>query len=154
MQVGDEVPDFSARTDRGGTVRLSDLVQDGPVVLFFYPKAHTPGCTAESCRFRDLAAEFAAVGASRVGVSRDDPATQADFREQQDLDMPLIADEDGSVGAIFGAKRIGPLWHRRVTAVVGQDRRLLALIKSELDVERHADEALQVLRDAQDDAAA
>jgi peroxiredoxin Q/BCP len=71
MHRGDRVPDFELPDQTGASRRLSDLLTGGPVVLFFYPAAMTTGCTKESCHFRDLAAEFAAVGAQRVGISAD-----------------------------------------------------------------------------------
>ena len=145
MDVGDQVPDFTATLDTGETTSLSALLEDGPIVLFFYPKAFTGGCTAEACHFRDLAAEFAEVGAQRFGISRDDVETQARFREEHDFDYPLIADPSGDIAKIFGAKRIGPLWSKRQTFVIGTDRRLLGPIRSETDMERHADEALELL---------
>lgn len=145
MEVGDTVPDFTATLDTGEATSLSALLEAGPVVLFFYPKAFTGGCTAEACHFRDLAAEFAEVGAQRLGVSRDDVETQARFRSEHDFDYPLIADPDGQVARVFGAKRIGPLWSKRQTFVIDTDRRLLGVIASETDMERHADEALELL---------
>lgn len=145
MDVGDEVPDFTATLDTGRTTTLSSVLEDGPVVLFFYPKAFTAGCTAEACHFRDLTAEFDQVGAQRLGISRDDVATQAQFRQEHDFDYPLIADESGEIAKIFGAKRMGPLWSKRATYVIGRDRRLLGVIQSETDMERHADEALALL---------
>ncbi len=145
MDVGDQVPDFTATLDTGETTSLSALLEDGPVVLFFYPKAFTGGCTAEACHFRDLAAEFDEVGAQRFGISRDDADTQARFRQEHGFDYPLIADASGDIAKVFGAKRIGPLWSRRQTFVIGTDRRLLGAIRSETDMERHADEALELL---------
>ena len=68
MRPGDEVPDFELVADKGQSVGLYDELGEGPVVLFFYPKAMTPGCTAESCHFRDLGAEFGALGARRLGL--------------------------------------------------------------------------------------
>jgi thioredoxin-dependent peroxiredoxin len=93
------------------------------------------------------AAEFAEVGAQPVGASRDDVATQAWFASKHDLTYPLLADVDGSVAAIFGAKRLGPLWSRRQTFVIDGDRRLLGHIRSETDMTSHADEALALLRE-------
>ncbi len=148
MDVGDEVPDFTATLDTGETTSLSALLADGPIVLFFYPKAFTSGCTAEACHFRDLTAEFAQAGAQRLGISRDDVETQARFRQEHDFDYPLIADESGDIASIFGAKRMGPLWSKRQTFVIGTDRRLLGIIRSETDMERHADEALSLLASA------
>ena len=148
---GNKIPDFAATLDDGRQVQFYDLLADGPVVLFFYPKAFTPGCTAESCNFRDLAAEFAAVGAQRIGVSRDDVETQARFRSEHRLDFPLIADPDGSVAQIFGAKRMGPLPSKRQTFVIDTDGTLLKTISSELNMQVHADEALEALRAARPD---
>lgn len=141
-----KIPDFTATLADGRTVQLSQLLADGPIVLFFYPKAFTPGCTAESCHFRDLAAEFAEVGAQRIGVSRDDVSTQAKFAQSYDLDFPLIADPDGKIAQIFGAKRIGPLPSKRQTFVIDTDRSLLGVIGSELNMQVHASDALELLR--------
>lgn len=143
---GNKIPDFDAVLDDGSSVRFYDLLAEGPVVLFFYPKAFTPGCTAESCNFRDLAAEFTELGAQRIGVSRDSVETQSRFRSQHGLDFPLIADADGSVAQIFGAKRMGPLPSKRQTFVIDTDATLLGVISSELNMQVHADEALDLLR--------
>jgi thioredoxin-dependent peroxiredoxin len=148
MNIGDEVPDFTATLDDGSQTTLTDLLADGPIVLFFYPKAFTGGCTEEACHFRDLGSEFAEVGAQRVGISADDVETQASFRDKHDFDYPLIADPSGEIAKIFGTNRIGPLPPRRHTFVIGADRRLVAAIRSETNMEQHADEALQVLRSA------
>jgi peroxiredoxin Q/BCP len=145
MQVGEFVPDFTATTDTGVDVSLAELLEKGPVVLFFYPKAETPGCTAEACHFRDLAGEFAEVGAQRVGISRDDVDTQRAFGAKHGFDFPLLSDPDGAIAKIFGAKRVGPLWSKRQTFVIDTDRTVRAVIKSESDMEQHADEALSVL---------
>ena len=145
MRTGDKVEDFSATLDDGSQIRFSELLENGPVVVFFYPKAFTPGCTAQACHFRDIGAEFAAVGAQRIGVSRDDAATQASFRQEHGLDFPLIADTDGAVSRIFGAKRPGGLWSKRQTFVVDRDGTLIHSVSSELNMEVHADEALRAL---------
>ena len=146
MDTGDVVPDFTATLDDGSTASLSSLLEDGPIVLFFYPKAFTGGCTAEACHFRDLASEFAEVGAQRFGISRDDVETQRSFSEKHGFDYPLIADTDGSISKVFGTKRIGPVWSKRHTFVIGRDRTVIAAIRSETDMKTHADEALAALR--------
>jgi thioredoxin-dependent peroxiredoxin len=146
MQTGDQVPDFDAMLHDGRTVRFSSLLEKGPLVLFFYPKAFTPGCAAEARHFRDLDREFAELGARRLGVSRDDVETQARFAQEHELDFPLIADPDGRIARIFGAKRLGPIPSKRQTFVIGADRTLLGAIASETNMERHADEALELLR--------
>ena len=146
MRPGDPVPDFVLPAQDGTSVRLSEELTRGPVVLFFYPKALTPGCTKESCHFRDLEAEFAALGAVRVGISADPVDRQRQFSEKHGLDFPLLSDADRTVARQFGVKRPGPLFSRRATFVIGTDGRLLAAIHSEIDMAKHADEALTVLR--------
>lgn len=148
VAVGDQVSDFEALTQEGKRVRLSDYLSKGPVVLFFYPKAMTPGCTKESCHFRDLKAEFASVGATRLGISADSPDRQTQFAERNELDFPLLSDVDRAVARQFGVKRLGPLFNRRSTFVIGSDRRVLEVIKSETNMDVHADRALEVLRNS------
>ena len=146
LQPGDLAPDFELTADDGRTVRLSEEVARGPVVLFFYPRALTPGCTAESCHFRDLADEFVALGARRIGISADPVDRQHRFTEKHGFDFPLLSDTDRAVARQYGVKRPGPLFNRRATFVVGPDRRLVEVIRSEVNMERHADEALSALR--------
>jgi thioredoxin-dependent peroxiredoxin len=152
MKRGDRVAEFEL-ADQTGTVRsLTSLLADGPLVLFFYPAAMTPGCTKEACHFRDLASEFAAVGASRVGISTDPVDKQAKFSDTQRFDYPLLSDADGAVAAQFGVKRglLGKLLPvKRTTFVIGTDRTVLGVIASELNMETHADQALAVLRQRQ-----
>lgn len=147
MRTGDLAPEFTLPDETGEPRSLSGFLSSGPVVLFFYPAAMTPGCTSESCHFRDLAKEFAEVGAQRLGISPDPIAKQQEFSAQHGFDYPLLSDEDGSVAAQFGVRRkFGPLLTRRQTFVIGTDRRVLEVIKSELRMAVHADKALQVLR--------
>lgn len=146
MRPGDPVPDFELPAQDGTPVRLSEVLTRGPVALFFYPKALTPGCTKESCHFRDLEAEFAALGAIRLGISADPVDRQRQFSEKHGLDFPLLSDADRTVARQFGVKRPGPLFNKRATFVIGTDGRLLAAIHSEIDMAKHADEALAVLR--------
>ncbi|MBN3508184.1 peroxiredoxin [Mycolicibacterium septicum] len=149
MSTGDTVPEFEL-PDQTGTIRsLTSLLADGPVVLFFYPAAMTPGCTKEACHFRDLAAEFAAAGASRVGISTDPVAKQAKFADIQNFDYPLLSDADGKVATQFGVKRglLGKLMPvKRTTFVIDTDRTVLGVISSEISMDTHADKALELLR--------
>ncbi len=146
--VGDVVQDFELPDETGTPRRLSEFLATGPVVLFFYPAAMTRGCTAESCHFRDLAAEFTALGASRVGISRDPVAKQAEFSKLHGFDYPLLSDVDGAVAQQFGVKRrvpLGPLSMKRMTFVIGADRRVIEVIHSEVSMNDHADRALRAL---------
>ncbi|WP_432189279.1 peroxiredoxin [Streptomyces sp. Tue6028] len=148
MNVGDTVEDFKLPDESGTDRRLSELLSDGPVVLFFYPAALTPGCTAEACHFRDLAAEFAAAGASPVGISGDPVDRQQEFADRHTLGFPLLSDPEGVVRERFGVKRgfsLAPT--KRATFVIAQDRTVLEIVRSELRMSAHADRALAVLRD-------
>jgi len=146
LKKGDSAPDFSLLNQSGEKVTLSELLKTGPVVLFFYPKAMTTGCTKESCHFRDLAAEFSKLHAQRVGISADTVDKQAAFDDKHTLGYPLLSDPDRTVASGFGVKRPGPIMNKRATFVIGTDRKILAAIGSELNMDIHADEALKVLR--------
>src|SRR6266540_1164612 len=148
MKAGDPAPDFELPDETGKNRSLKEFLASGPVVLYFYPAAMTPGCTAESCHFRDLAKEFAEVGASRVGISPDPVAKQQQFSEKHSFDFPLLSDPDGAVATQFGVRRsFGPLLTKRQTFVIDTDGKVLEVIKSELRMSVHADKALAVLRD-------
>ena len=149
MKTGDTVVDFELPDQTGTLRRLSTLLADGPVVLFFYPAAMTPGCTKEACHFRDLAQEFATVGANRVGISVDPVAKQAKFADTQRFDYPLLSDTNGAIAAEFGVKRglLGKLLPvKRTTFVIDTDRTVLDVIHSEVSMGSHADKALALLK--------
>ncbi|MFI7505001.1 peroxiredoxin [Streptomyces sp. NPDC049687] len=147
LETGDKIEDFSL-PDETGTVRsLTELLADGPVVLFFYPAALSPGCTAEACHFRDLAAEFAAVGARPIGISGDSVDRQQEFAGRHTLGMTLLSDSDGTVRERFGVKRgVSLMPTKRATFVIAQDRTVLEVVRSELRMNTHADRALEALR--------
>jgi peroxiredoxin Q/BCP len=145
LQPGDVVDDFELPDQTGTPRRLSTLLEDAPVVLFFYPAAMTTGCTRESCHFRDLASEFAAAGGQRVGISRDAVEKQAQFSDKHGFDYPLLSDTDGTVARLFDvARKKGP--PQRVTFVIDRDRRIVEVVKSEIRMNVHADRALDALR--------
>lgn len=147
MKTGDKVADFTLADETGEQRSLSEFLATGPVVLFFYPAAMTSGCTAESCHFRDLAAEFAEVGAHRIGISPDSVDKQAQFSSTHGFDYPLLSDPDGAVATQFGVRRrFGPLLTKRKTFVIDTDGSLIGEVKSELRFAVHADQALEILR--------
>ena len=150
LSTGDTVPDFELPDETGTMRRLGALLQDGPVALFWYPVASSGGCTAEACHFRDLAGEFAELGAQRVGISTDPVDAQAEFVRGSGLDYPLLSDADGAVAEQLGVRRkwlkAAPV--KRATFVIGQDRTVLAALKNERSMTAHADEALAALRTA------
>jgi peroxiredoxin Q/BCP len=148
MEKGDVIDDFELPDETGKPRRLSEFLAAGPVVLFTFPVAMSKGCTAESCYFRDLASEFEAVGASRIGLSGDSVERQAEFSSRHDFDYPLLSDRTGAVTKMLGVRRgLARVPVKRWTFVIGQDRTVLEVIKSEVSMHRHADRALEVLRD-------
>src|SRR5277367_556014 len=105
MIAGEKAPDFTLYDHTGWPRTLSALLCDGPVVLFFFPIASSPICTAQACHLRDLSSEFAAARAQRVGVSTDTVDKQAHFAQQRSVDYPLLADADGVVSELCGVRR-------------------------------------------------
>ena len=147
MHKGDVVPDFELPDQTGTPRQLSEFLADGPVVLFFYPAAMTYGCTKESCHFRDLSAEFGAVGAHVVGISADQVDKQRRFDEKESLGFPLLSDPDRVVAEQLGAKRsVSFLPNKRVTFVIDTDRSILDVFHSEVSMGSHADKALALLK--------
>jgi peroxiredoxin Q/BCP len=150
MKVGDRAPDFELPDQTGTPRRLYEMLENGPVVVYFYPKAMTKGCTMESCHFRDLGSEFASLGAQRVGVSADPVAKQSEFAEKHQFDFPLLSDPDRKVAESWGVRRRGPSFvpNRRSTFVIGADGVVKDVISSEFNMDMHADRALEALRNA------
>lgn len=145
LNTGERAPDFELSDQHGNTVTLDKLLADGPIVLFFYPQAMTTGCTREACHFRDVAAEFDAAGAQRIGISADAVDKQAQFDEKHDLGYPLLSDPDRTVAAAYGVSRRGPLPNKRSTFVIGTDHTLIEVVSSEINMNTHADKALAAL---------
>jgi thioredoxin-dependent peroxiredoxin len=145
ISEGSKAPDFELPDQDGKPTNLSDLLLNGPVVLFFYPAAMTVGCTKESCHFRDLKAEFETAGAQRVGISTDAVEKQKKFSDTYDFDYPLLSDESGEVAVAYGVRRrlITPV--KRATFVIGIDQVVHKVISSELSMNVHADEALAAI---------
>ena len=146
IDPGQTAPDFELPDQDGNPVRLSRRLADGPVVLFFYPGAMTSGCTREACHFRDLASEFAAAGAQRLGISADPVAKQKRFSEENGFDYPLLSDEDGEVATAYGVRRRYLTPVRRATFVIDRDCTVAAVVTSELNMAVHADRALAALQ--------
>lgn len=102
LQIGDKAPDFTLPIDGGGTVSLKDY-RGKPVVLYFYPKDDTPGCTLEACAFRDKLPDFSKVKAEVIGISRDSVASHDKFKAKYKLPFPLASDPEGKVCEAYGA---------------------------------------------------
>ncbi|MCA9546051.1 MAG: thioredoxin-dependent thiol peroxidase [Myxococcales bacterium] len=149
ITVGAPAPDFTLPAEPGGDITLSAL-RGKPVVLYFYPKDSTPGCTTEACDFRDRMERLQAKGAVVLGVSRDSLRRHANFREKHGLNFPLLTDEDGALhqqyGAwgekkLYGKVSIGPI---RSTVLIDADG-VVRQHWPKVRVKGHADAVLEAL---------
>lgn len=145
IQLNAPAPDFSAITVSGTELRLRDL-RGKFVVLFFFPKAFTPGCTREAKQFRDVYPELKALGAEVIGVSTDDQKTQCEFAESLSAQYPMIADSDGAI-----AREFDVFWPfiklvRRVTFIIDPEGIVRAVLRHELNVGKHIDESVAALQ--------
>jgi peroxiredoxin Q/BCP len=148
MELGTQAPDFSLSTAEGETVRLSDYRGKKTVVLFFYPKDETPGCTAEACSFRDSYDSFVQAGAEVLGISSDGATSHQKFAQRYRLPFKLLTDADGDVKKKFGVKgSLLGLIPGRVTFVIDRNGVVRHQFTSQLQVERHVEEALRVVKD-------
>ncbi|NVM99196.1 peroxiredoxin [Arthrobacter sp. SDTb3-6] len=148
MKIGDVIADFELQDQHGTPRRLSALAANGPLVIFFYPLAGSGGCTKEACHFRDLAQEFAAAGASVVGISTDSPQRQLAFATENHLGFPLLSDPRGEVAELFGVRRhllARSLPTKRATFIVDPSLAVQFQVSSETNMDVHADQALAAL---------
>jgi len=151
MELNKKVADFTLQTDEDKTVSLSDF-EGKPVILFFYPKADTPGCTIEACGFRDTFKKLQAAGAVVLGISRDTPREQAKFRAKYDLPYTLLADVDEKVCKQFDVLKEKNMYGRktkgieRTTFVIGPDQTLLHVFPK-VKPEGHAEEVLALIEE-------
>ncbi len=147
VKEGERAPDFTGTTADGQRLGLADYHGKQPLVVFFYPKDNTTVCTKEACSFRDHAGEIAAAGGAVLGVSMDSEVSHQKFVADHRLNFPLLADRDASICKAFGVARLGGwLPPRRVTFVIDRDGIVRRVIASELNANKHVDEALAALR--------
>jgi peroxiredoxin Q/BCP len=149
VEEGETAPDFTLPADDGRQVKLSDL-RGKPVVLYFYPKDDTPGCTKEACAFRDRTRELAAKGAVVLGVSPDDVASHGQFRDKYSLNFPLLADDGHQVAERYGAWREKNMYGKvsmgiqRSTFLIGADGKVRKVWKK-VNVDGHDEAVLDAL---------
>jgi peroxiredoxin Q/BCP len=146
IKPGDEAPDFALPDGTGRTVRLSDYRGRKAVVLYFYPKDDTPGCTKEACSFRDQYEEFKDAGAEVIGVSSDSEEAHAKFASKYKLPFVLIADRGGKVRKEYGVPATLGLLPGRVTFVIDAEGIVRHVFNSQFQATRHVAEAAQALR--------
>jgi thioredoxin-dependent peroxiredoxin len=143
--VGEPAPDFALPSATGETVRLSDFRGKAEVVLFFYPKDHSPACTLEACSFRDGHEAFREAGAEVIGISADTSDSHRRFSERFRLPYVLLADVDGAVRVQYGVPRTLGLFPGRVTYLIDRDGIVRHIFSSQFQPWRHVPEALKIL---------
>lgn len=151
LEPGAKAPAFTLASDRGDKVKLSDLA-GSPVVLYFYPKDDTPGCTKEACNFRDRLGEITKLGAKVFGVSPDDVASHGKFRDKYTLNFPLLADPEHKIADKYGAWREKNMYGKksmgiqRCTYLIGADGKV-AKVWKKVSVDGHDDQVIEALKE-------
>jgi peroxiredoxin Q/BCP len=152
--VGDAAPDFTLADQNGERVTLSDLRGDRVVVLYFYPKDETSGCTAEACAFRDSYEEFVDAGAQVMGISSDSVERHDRFARKHSLPFTLVADTDGAVRKAYGVSSVLGVIPGRVTYVIDRNGTVRHVFSSMSNIGKHIDTALTIVRGLAQEAAA
>lgn len=146
IKVGDHAPDFNLKNQRGESISLKEFLGKKTVVLFFYPKDNSPGCTKEACKFRDSYEDFKDSGAEVLGISSQSEESHSIFSTSFNLPFSLLSDEDGKVRSLYGVPSSLGLIPGRVTYVIDKAGIVRHIFSSQLDPERHVEEALQILK--------
>ena len=154
IQAGDKAPDFTLPSQSGEPVRLHDRLGGRVVVLYFYPKDGTRGCTAEACAFRDSYEVFTGAGAEVIGVSSDPVDKHAAFAGQHQLPFTLLSDQGGHVRKSYGVPAVLGLLPGRVTYVIDREGTVRHVFNSMTHIGQHINEALEVVRQLQAEQAA
>jgi peroxiredoxin Q/BCP len=154
IQVGDKAPDFTLPSQSGDEVRLFDQLGERVVVLYFYPKDNTSGCTAEACAFRDSYETFTDVGAEVIGVSSDSADKHAAFAGQHNLPFTLVADKGGQVRKSYGVPSVLGVIPGRVTYVIDRTGTVRHVFSSMTNIGQHVNDALEMVRQLQAEQAA
>jgi len=144
VEEGTQAPDFELTADSGEKVKLSDF-RGKPVVLYFYPKSDTPGCTAQACGIRDAYGEFEQAGAVVLGVSSDKEAAQAKFKSKYGLPFTILADPDHEAGKAYGVEKPDSAYFTRSTFIIDADGKIAKIMRN-VDARKHADQVLGVLQ--------
>jgi len=146
VSVGDMAPDFELKDKDGNLVRLSDFRGRKSVVVYFYPKDETPGCTAQACSFRDSYEDFKAAGAEVIGISSDSSSAHTGFAQHHRLPFILLSDVSGKVRKDYGAYDLLGLVPGRVTFVINKEGKVIHKFDSQLNPTKHINESLEAMR--------
>jgi peroxiredoxin Q/BCP len=146
VEVGSVAPDFTLPSQSGDMVSLEDFLGHKPVILFFYPKDDTPGCTKQACAFRDNYEEFRKLDAKVIGISSDSVESHESFAARYNLPFTLLSDEGGIVRKLYGVPNTFGLFPGRVTYVIDQEGVVRHVFSSQVEAARHVEEALKTVR--------
>ncbi|AFY69970.1 Peroxiredoxin [Thalassoporum mexicanum PCC 7367] len=146
ISIGDRAPDFTLVSQTGERFNLGDLLGQKSIVLYFYPKDNTPGCTKESCAFRDRYDVFQAAGAEVIGISADSAQSHQQFAGKYDLPFTLLSDPDNHVRNLFGVPKTMWVLPGRVTYVIDRNGVVKHIYDSMLDFQAHVDQALDTIK--------
>jgi len=149
VQAGDKAPDFTLPSQSGEQVRLQDRLGERVVVLYFYPKDDTSGCTAEACAFRDSHEVFTEAGAEVIGISSDSAERHAAFAGKHNLPFMLLSDQGGRVRKQYGVPAVLGLLPGRVTYVIDRQGTVRHVFNSMTNINQHVGDALEVVRQLQ-----
>jgi peroxiredoxin Q/BCP len=149
IRAGDKAPDFTLPSQSGEQVRLSDRLGDRVVVLYFYPRDDTRGCTAEACAFRDSFEVFTDAGAEVIGVSSDSVDRHAAFADKHKLPFTLLSDKGGQVRKLYGVPAVLGLVPGRVTYVIDREGTVRHSFNSMTNIGQHISDALRIVRELQ-----
>lgn len=145
IKIGDHIPEFSLPNQDGEVINITDFIGN-PLVIYFYPKDNTPGCTAEACTFRDAYEDFRDLGAEVIGISSDSPETHKNFAEKHRLPFILLADEENVVEDLFGVpKSMFGMLPGRVTYIINEEGIVVHTFSGQLKVKKHVKESLKAL---------
>jgi len=143
--VGSKAPDFTLPSQSGEMVRLKEFLGEKVVILYFYPKDDTPGCTKEACAFRNEHEEFEKLDAEVIGISSDSVESHRRFAEKHDLSFTLLSDEGGKVRKLYGVSNTFGIFPGRVTYVIDEAGVVRHVFSSQIGAVKHVEEALKSL---------
>jgi len=146
LKIGDKDPSFSLENQLGEKVTLESLTKDKILILYFYPKDDTPGCTAEACKFRDDYEIFKDNGAEVVGISSDSKESHIKFIKNHNLPFQLLSDENGKIRKKYGVPKTMGLIPGRVTYIINNNRQIIHIFNSQFNPQKHIEEAIIIIK--------
>lgn len=147
IKIGDRIPSFSLKDQNNKLIDIDSFQGKEKLVIFFYPKDESPGCTAQACAFRDAYQDFTDHGATVIGISSDSEESHKKFKDHHQLPFILFSDPDGKIRKLFGVpKSMLGILPGRVTYVTDKDLVVQHIFNSQLKIEKHIEESLEVIR--------